>query len=182
MKICTFILAFVVMTAVAEEKGKSMEKAIFAAGCFWGVEALFQELDGVIDTTVGYTGGKTENPTYKEICRTNTGHAEAIEVIFDPSKISYEELLIYFWRLHDPTTINRQGPDLGTQYRSAIFYITPEQKASAETMQVEAQKRWKKPIATEITQSTLFYPAEAYHQDYFKNSGGHHTGCHYLRD
>ncbi|HEY5654013.1 MAG TPA: peptide-methionine (S)-S-oxide reductase MsrA [Pontiella sp.] len=159
-----------------------MEKAVFAAGCFWGVEAIFQELDGVIDTTVGYTGGKTESPTYREVCSKRTGHAEAIEVIYDPSKISYEELLAYFWRLHDPTTLNRQGPDCGPQYRSAVFYYSSEQKAAAEKIKIEAQKKWEKPIVTEITEGGNFYPAEEYHQDYFKRRGGSHTGCHYLRD
>lgn len=159
-----------------------MEKAVFAAGCFWGVEAIFQELDGVVDTTVGYTGGKTTNPTYKEICYLDTGHAEAIEIVYDPAKVSYEELLAYFWRLHDPTTVNRQGPDKGTQYRSAVFYYSPEQKTAAEKVKTEAQAKWKKPIVTEITEGGTFYPAEDYHQDYFGKSGGHHTGCHYLRD
>ena len=157
-----------------------MEKAIVAGGCFWGVEGLFQELNGVVDTTVGYTGGHTENPTYRDICSHGTGHAEAVEVVFDPDKVSYEEILAYFWRLHDPTTLNRQGPDIGDQYRSAIFYLSPEQKASAEKVQVEAQKNWKKPIVTEITEAGVFYPAEEYHQDYFKKHGRH--GCHYLRD
>lgn len=167
-------------TGVAEER--KMEKAVFAAGCFWGVEAVFQQLDGVVDTTVGYAGGESEDPTYRDVCSGRTGHAEAIEVLYDPQKISYEELLGYFWRLHDPTTPNRQGPDVGTQYRSAVFYYTPEQKAAAEKMKSEAQKKWKQPIVTEIVQGGIFYPAEAYHQDYFKNRGIHHTGCHYLRD
>ncbi|MCK5676685.1 MAG: peptide-methionine (S)-S-oxide reductase MsrA [Verrucomicrobia bacterium] len=159
-----------------------MERAVFAAGCFWGVEAVFQQLDGVVDTTVGYTGGKTENPTYKEVCRTDTGHAEAIEIVYDPSRVSYDELLAYFWRLHDPTTMNRQGPDSGTQYRSAVFYYTPGQKAAAEKVKAESQKKWGKPIVTEIAEGGVFYSAEGYHQDYFKNRGVHHTGCHYLRD
>ncbi len=159
-----------------------MDKAVFAGGCFWGVEVLFQELDGVIDTTVGYTGGKTKKPTYKEICHKETGHAEAVEIIYDPATITYEELLTYFWRLHDPTTVNRQGPDRGSQYRSAIFYYSTEQRASAEKGKILAQKNWNKPIVTEITPGGIFYPAEKYHQDYFKNKGGHHSGCHYLRD
>ena len=157
-----------------------MEKAIVAGGCFWGVEALFQELDGVVDTTVGYTGGHTLNPTYRDICGHGTGHAEAVEVVFDPDRVSYEEILAYFWRLHDPTTMNRQGPDVGDQYRSAIFYLSPEQQAAAEKVMVEAQKNWKKPIVTEIVPATIFYPAEDYHQDYFRKHGRH--GCHYLRD
>ncbi|MDF7808551.1 peptide-methionine (S)-S-oxide reductase MsrA [Pontiellaceae bacterium B12219] len=181
---CLLIAAvwFAMSFTMAEAKEEQMEKAVFGGGCFWGVESLFQELDGVVDTTVGYAGGTTENPTYKEVCYENTGHAEVIEIVFDPAKVSYEELLAYFWRLHDPTTVNRQGPDVGTQYRSVIFYYSPEQKAAAEKVKVEAQKKWKKPIVTEIVEGPTFYPAEAYHQDYFKNKGGHHTGCHYLRD
>ena len=159
-----------------------MDKAVFAAGCFWGVEAVFQKLDGVVDTTVGYTGGKTENPTYKEVCYRDTGHAEAIEIVYDPAKVTYEELLAYFWRLHDPTTLNRQGPDAGTQYRSAVFYYSEAQKTAAEKVKTEAQKKWKRPIVTQIAEGGTFYPAEDYHQDYLKNRGVHHTGCHYLRD
>ncbi len=180
MAVCA--LAVVASGAFAGKQEAKMEKAVFAAGCFWGVESIFQELDGVVDTTVGYIGGKTEKPTYKEVCRKDTGHAEAIEIVYDPAKVSYEELLAYFWRLHDPTTMNRQGPDVGSQYRSAVFYYTPEQKAAAEKVKAEAQKKWKKPIVTEITAGGVFYPAEDYHQNYFKKRGGHHTGCHYLRD
>ena len=180
MVVCALVAAVSGAFAVGQEE--KMEKAVFAAGCFWGVEAIFQELDGVIDTTVGYTGGETESPTYREVCNKDTGHAEAIEIIYDPAKVSYGELLTYFWRLHDPTTMNRQGPDRGPQYRSAVFYYTPEQKAAAEKVKAEAQKKWKKPIVTEITAGVTFYPAEGYHQDYFKNRGGHHTGCHFLRD
>lgn len=181
-----WMLAVLLSTGVfcswAESKENKMEKAVFAAGCFWGVEAVFQQLDGVIDTTVGYTGGSMENPSYKEVCSKDTGHAEAIEIIYDSSKVSYEELLSYFWRLHDPTTVNRQGPDVGTQYRSAVYYYSPEQKAAAEKMKIEAQEKWKKPIVTEIAEGGVFYPAETYHQDYFKNRGVSHTGCHFLRD
>lgn len=137
----TMALAAVAVAAGAGTKETKMEKAVFAAGCFWGVEAVFQELDGVVDTTVGYTGGKTDDPTYKEICSKETGHAEAIEIVYDPSRVSYDELLAYFWRLHDPTTMNRQGPDKGTQYRSAVFYYTPEQKAAAEKIKAESQKK-----------------------------------------
>ena len=174
------IATSVAVFGVDKMEGAKMEKAIVAGGCFWGVESLFQELDGVVDTAVGYTGGHTENPTYRDICAHGTGHAEAVEVVYDPDQVTYEEILIYFWRLHDPTTMNRQGPDVGDQYRSAIFYLSPEQKAAAEKVQPEAQKNWKKPIVTEIVPATLFYPAEDYHQDYFKKHGGH--GCHYLRD
>lgn len=169
-----------VSLAVAGEKEKKMDKAIFAGGCFWGVEALFQELDGVQEATSGYIGGHTENPTYKDICYKDTGHAEAVEVVYDPAKVSYEDLCLYFWRLHDPTTVNRQGPDRGSQYRSAIFYLDEEQKKTAVNVKPEAQKKWKKPIVTEIVPASTFYRAEEYHQDYFKKHGAH--GCHYLRD
>lgn len=172
--------ALAACAAEKQEGSPKMEKAVFAGGCFWGVEALFQELDGVVDTTVGYTGGHTAYPTYRDVCGHGTGHAEAVEVVYDPAKVSYEQLLAYFWRLHDPTTMNRQGPDIGDQYRSAIFYLAPEQKAVAEKVKVEAQKKWKKPIVTEIVPATTFHPAEDYHQDYFKKHGGH--GCHFLRD
>ncbi len=165
----------------AEEKEKpKMEKAIFAGGCFWGVEYLFEELDGVESATSGYIGGHTENPTYADVCRHTTGHAEAVEVVYDPAKVSYEDLCLHFWRLHDPTTKNRQGPDVGDQYRSAIFYLSEEQKLEAKKVEAEAQKHWDKPIVTEIVKATTFYPAEDYHQDYFKKHGVH--GCHYLRD
>lgn len=167
-------------SAVKKDGDQNMEKAIFAGGCFWGVEALFKELDGVVATTVGYTGGFTKNPTYQEVCAHRTGHAEAVEVVYNPEKVSYADLVAYFWRLHDPTTVDQQGPDFGNQYRSAIFYLTPEQKEIAESVKLKAQKRWKKPIVTEITAASTFYPAEAYHQDYFGRNGGH--GCHFLRD
>lgn len=182
-KMLMLVLVAVSVAAFGADKleDAKMEKAIVAGGCFWGVEALFQELDGVIDTTVGYTGGHTENPTYRDICGHGTGHAEGVEVVYDPDQVTYEEILAYFWRLHDPTTMNRQGPDVGDQYRSAIFYLSAEQKAAAEKVQSEAQKNWKKPIVTEIVPATIFYPAEDYHQDYSKKHGGAH-GCHYLRD
>ncbi len=167
-------------SAIKIDGDQNMEKAIFAGGCFWGVEALFKELDGVVATTVGYTGGFTKNPTYQEVCAHRTGHAEAVEVVYNPAEVSYADLVAYFWRLHDPTTVDQQGPDFGNQYRSAIFYLTPEQKAIAEAVKPKAQKRWKKPIVTEITAASIFYPAEDYHQDYFGRNGGH--GCHFLRD
>lgn len=175
------LVAVVVSAAESKEKEKKMEKAVFAAGCFWGVESIFQQIDGVADTTVGYTGGKTADPTYREICRMDTGHAEAIEIVYDPAKVTYETLLDIFWRAHDPTTLNRQGPDVGTQYRSAVFYYTPEQKASAEKVKTAAQKKWKKPIVTEIAEGGVFYPAEDYHQDYFSKKGIKKS-CHFLRD
>ncbi|MFX1390818.1 MAG: peptide-methionine (S)-S-oxide reductase MsrA [Promethearchaeota archaeon] len=144
------------------------EKAIFAAGCFWGVEANFRKLDGVISTRVGYTGGSFSEPTYKDVCSHKTGHAEAIEITFDPSKVTYDELLEVFWSIHDPTTLNRQGPDVGSQYRSAIFYINSEQKEKALSSKnkLEASKRFKNPIVTQIVPASDFWEAEEYHQQY----------------
>lgn len=150
------------------------EKATFAAGCFWGVEAKFRAQIGVIDTQVGYIGGQTEDPNYKTVCSGKTGHAEAVEVTFDPRKISYEKLLDLFWDLHDPTQVNRQGPDIGTQYRSAIFYHTPEQKELATEAKeaLERSGRFKKHIATEILPAGHFTRAEEYHQRYHEKNGG----------
>ena len=149
-----------------------MQKATFAAGCFWGVEATFRQIPGVISTRVGYIGGKTENPTYKEVCTDRTGHAEAVEVEFDPSKVAYNDLLQVFWENHDATQVNRQGPDWGTQYRTAIFYHSPEQQAQAEASKqaLEKSHRYAKPIATQIVPAVTFYPAEDYHQDYYANN------------
>ncbi|MHB9035381.1 MAG: peptide-methionine (S)-S-oxide reductase MsrA [Armatimonadota bacterium] len=151
------------------------EKATFAAGCFWGVESAFRELigKGVVSTTVGYTGGHTENPTYEDVCSHTTGHAEAVEIQFDPSKISYKELLDVFWSIHDPTTPNRQGPDVGSNYRSAIFYHNPEQLKAAEESKAQLEKsgKFKRPIVTEITPAGVFYPAEDYHQQYYEKRG-----------
>ncbi|MFX1569246.1 MAG: peptide-methionine (S)-S-oxide reductase MsrA [Promethearchaeota archaeon] len=146
----------------------NLQKAIFAAGCFWGVEANFRKLDGIISTRVGYIGGSFSNPTYKEVCSHKTGHAEAVEVTYDPSKISYDVLLDVFWSIHDPTTLNRQGPDLGSQYRSAIFYVDLEQKQKAEMSKakIEASKRFKRPIVTQIVPASDFWEAEEYHQQY----------------
>jgi peptide-methionine (S)-S-oxide reductase len=146
------------------------ERATFGAGCFWGVEAEFRKVEGVVDATVGYSGGALENPTYKDVCSGTTGHAEVVEVEYDPSKVSYEELLEVFWENHDPTTLNRQGPDMGTQYRSAIFFHTPEQEAAARASKERAQDRFKKPIVTEITPAAEFYRAEEYHQRYFEKN------------
>ena len=148
-----------------------MEKATFAAGCFWGAEAVFEKIKGVEKTTVGYIGGKTKNPTYEEVCTDKTGHAEAIEIIYNPKIISYNELLETFWMMHDPTQKNRQGPDIGTQYRSAIFYHNLEQKEIAEKSKIQKEKNLGIKIQTEITQATEFYPAEEYHQKYLKKQG-----------
>jgi len=150
-----------------------MEKATFGAGCFWHVEEAFRHLKGVNSTTVGYTGGTLKNPTYEEVCTDKTGHAEVVEIIYDPAKISYEELLNVFWDIHDPTTKNRQGPDVGTQYRSVIFYHTLGQRTVAETSKknLDQSKKYKKKIMTEITKATTFYPAEEYHQQYLVKHG-----------
>ena len=156
-----------------------MEKAIFACGCFWGVESTFSKLEGVISTACGYTGGRTENPTYKEVCNENTYHTEAVLVEFDPSKISYEKLVNIFFKMHDPTTLNRQGPDVGSQYRSAIFYENDSQKQTAEKIKKELDnsKIYKKPIVTQIALASIFYRAEEYHQKYFKKHGIEES-CH----
>jgi peptide-methionine (S)-S-oxide reductase len=150
-----------------------MEKATFAAGCFWGVEAAFRQVEGVKATTVGYTGGHTQNPTYRQVCAGNTGHAEAVQVTYDPTKVTYEDLLKVFWESHDPTQVNRQGPDLGEQYRSAIFYHTPEQEAAARASKkrLDESGKYTRPIATEITAATEFYVAEEYHQQYLEKRG-----------
>jgi peptide-methionine (S)-S-oxide reductase len=149
------------------------EKATFAAGCFWGVETTFRNVPGVLDAAVGYTGGGTANPTYEDVCSDETGHAEAVEVDFDPSQVTYDRLLDVFWDNHDPTQKNRQGPDVGTQYRSAIFFHSPEQKAVAEASKarLEASGRYKRPIATEITPAATFWRAEEYHQRYLEKRG-----------
>jgi peptide-methionine (S)-S-oxide reductase len=151
-----------------------MEKATFAAGCFWGVEAAFREVKGVADTQVGYMGGTTKNPTYEQVCGRRTGHAEVVEVTFDPTQISYDDLLNVFWDCHDPTQVNRQGPDVGFQYRSAVFHHAPEQKAAAEASKQKLVDSGKhtRPIATEITAAPTFYRAEEYHQQYFEKKGG----------
>jgi methionine-S-sulfoxide reductase len=159
------------------------EVATLAGGCFWGMEEVLRKIPGVLDTKVGYTGGTVPNPTYRLVCTGITGHAEALEIGFDPSKVSYEKLLLTFFRMHDPTTLNQQHNDRGTQYRSAIFYHTEEQKQIAERVKARVEKSgaWKKPIVTEITKATPFYVAEDYHQKYLiKNPGGYN--CHVLMD
>lgn len=153
-------------------------QATFAAGCFWGVEAKFRQLPGVKNTRVGYTGGKTADPDYKQVCTGDTGHAEAIEVEFDPADISYAELLHFFWQIHNPTTLNRQGPDIGSQYRSAVYYHDDEQRQQAETMKNELNSsgHFSQPIVTEISAASEFYPAEEYHQCYLEKRG--QGSCH----
>ncbi len=150
-----------------------MEKATFGAGCFWGIEASFRKIEGVASTTVGYAGGSFKDPTYKDVCSGKTGHAEVVQVEFDPSKVSYEELLRVFWNIHDPTTLNRQGPDIGTQYRSAVFFHNPEQEAvaAASKQKLQSSGRYQKSIETEITPASEFYRAEDYHQQYFEKCG-----------
>jgi peptide-methionine (S)-S-oxide reductase len=148
-----------------------VSEAIFAAGCFWGVEAAFREIPGVTATTVGYTGGTVETPSYRQVCSGRTGHAEAVRVEFDPARVSYEQLLDVFWANHDPTTLNRQGWDMGTQYRSAIFFKDATQQAAARTSLEAQQGRRRKPIVTEITPASPFYAAEDYHQQYLEKRG-----------
>lgn len=160
---------------MADEQKKASstsELATFGSGCFWCTEAVFQELDGVLSVESGYSGGKVENPTYEQVCTGRTGHAEVVQVRYDPSKVSYAELLEVFWKTHDPTTPNRQGPDVGTQYRSAIFYHNEEQKTLAERLKKELNESgaWNRPIVTQIVPFEKFYKAEGYHQDYYRNN------------
>ena len=154
------------------------EKATFGAGCFWGVEAEFRRVPGVVSTAVGYMGGSLKNPTYKDVCTDRTGHAEVVEVVYDPSQASYGDLLKVFWENHDPTTPNRQGPDVGTQYRSVIFFHSPAQEAAAEASREERQRSGvhKRPIVTEISPASDFWRAEEYHQQYLEKRGLAH--CH----
>ena len=151
------------------------QTATFAAGCFWGVEDAFRRIPGVIDAVSGYTGGRTENPTYRDVCGHGTGHAEAVEVTFDPSRVSYDQLLDAFWNIHDPTQLNRQGPDVGDQYRSAIFTHSPEQMQAAIASRDAEQKKLRRPIVTQILEAPQFWRAEDYHQRYFERNGG---ACH----
>jgi peptide-methionine (S)-S-oxide reductase len=153
-------------------------KATFGAGCFWGVEAAFRRVPGVIDTAVGYAGGHFPNPTYRDVCTDGTGHAEVVEIAYDPAEVAYEDLLDVFWQIHDPTQLNRQGPDVGTQYRSVIFFHTPEQEVTAwkSKASIEASGRLREPIVTEILPATTFYRAEEYHQRYLEKRGA--ASCH----
>ena len=163
---------------------RQTEVAVLAGGCFWGVEEILRGVPGVVDTDVGYTGGWLENPTYEDTHDSNSGHAEAIRVTFDPAVLSYEDLLEqWFFKLHDPTTLNRQGNDVGTQYRSVIFPQTPEQQSAAERVKarVEASGKWRRPITTTIEPASTWYSAEAYHQDYLRKHPGGYS-CHFMRD
>jgi peptide-methionine (S)-S-oxide reductase len=153
-------------------QNKNLDTATFGTGCFWCTEAIFERVKGVVSVVSGYSGGTLENPTYKEVCEGTTGHAECTQITFDPKVISYDELLEIFWKIHDPTTLNRQGNDVGTQYRSVIFYHNDEQKQKAEYYKnkLTEEKIWDKPIVTEITKFVKFYPAEDYHQEYYDNN------------
>jgi peptide-methionine (S)-S-oxide reductase len=161
--------------------GMKTDTATFGTGCFWCTEAIFQGLDGVMKVTSGYSGGHVDNPTYKQVCEGNTGHAEVIQIVYDPSKITYDELLEAFWQSHDPTTLNRQGNDIGPQYRSVIFYHNDEQREKAEKYksELDKSKAFDKPIVTEISPFSRFYVAENYHQDYYDNNGSQ-PYCYYV--
>jgi peptide-methionine (S)-S-oxide reductase len=154
------------------------EIATFGAGCFWGVEAAFRRVPGVLEVISGYSGGSTQNPRYRDVCTDTTGHAEVVQVTFDPAQVSYEQLLDVFWKIHDPSQVNRQGPDFGTQYRTAIFFHSPEQEAIAKKSKqaLDASGKFGRPIATEITAAGPFWPAEEYHQRYLEKHGG--INCH----
>ena len=156
-----------------------MTEATFGAGCFWGVEYVFRRVPGVLDVQVGYSGGHTADPTYQEVCSHTTGHAEVVQVTYDPDRVSYEQLLEVFWAMHDPTQVDRQGPDIGDQYRSILLTHSDHQRRAAEASKAGAQQRFSRPIATQIEDLEVFYPAEGYHQQYyFKN--GHQPYCHVL--
>jgi len=157
--------------------------ALLAGGCFWGMEELLRKLPGVLETSVGYTGGELKGPGYEDVKTGRTGHAESVRIVFDPSQLSYERLLAYYFTIHDPTTMNRQGNDVGTQYRSAIFVLDAEQRSVAEKMiaRVASSGAWKAPVTTEVAEALEFYPAESYHQDYLQKNPGGYT-CHYPRD
>lgn len=157
-------------TPAADSLAPGTELATFGGGCFWCLEAVFERLEGVRAVTSGYAGGKTENPTYPQVCTGDTGHAEVVQIEFDPQTVSYEKLLSVFWEAHDPTTLNRQGADVGTQYRSIILYHSDAQRRAAEQSKLAAQGKFARPIVTEIVPLTKFYPAEAYHQDYFRKN------------
>jgi peptide-methionine (S)-S-oxide reductase len=158
---------------MTDSTNPTIEKATFGAGCFWGVEAAFRQVEGVKATAVGFMGGTLDNPTYEDVCYRDTGHAEVVEVEFDPARVTYEALLDVFWENHDPTTLNRQGPDIGEQYRSAIFYHSPQQLSAAERSKeaLEREGRFRRPIVTEITPAATFYRAEEYHQRYLEKRG-----------
>jgi peptide-methionine (S)-S-oxide reductase len=178
-KVITIILRYSLAFHGRMKRELSMQEiATFGAGCFWGIEAAFRKVPGVLDVAVGYTGGHTESPTYREVCTDTTGHAEVVQVTFDPEKVTYDQLLKVFWTIHDPTQVNRQGPDFGKQYRTAIFFHSPEQEAAAKKskQELEANGKLRRPIATEITPAGTFWRAEEYHQRYLEKRGA--TSCH----
>ncbi|MBS1709451.1 MAG: peptide-methionine (S)-S-oxide reductase MsrA [Armatimonadetes bacterium] len=160
-------------------ENSTLKKATFGAGCFWGVEHIFRTIPGVVSTAVGYEGGNLERPTYKDVCTDTTGHAEVVEVTYDPAQVGFEDLLRVFWELHDPTQLNRQGPDYGSQYRSAVFYHDEEQLAEAQKSKEWAQQYFSRPIATKLEPATTFWIAEDYHQQYFEKTG--RQSCHIRR-
>jgi peptide-methionine (S)-S-oxide reductase len=170
------------MSTIDSKTAGTLDTATFANGCFWCTEAVFEELKGVVSATSGYTGGHVKNPTYKEVCTGETGHAECIQIIYDTTVISFDELLEVFWTTHDPTTLNRQGNDVGTQYRSGIFYHSEIQRSKAQSYKEALDKSgaWDRPIVTEITPFTIFYPAEDYHQQYFELNGNSNPYCQYV--
>jgi peptide-methionine (S)-S-oxide reductase len=167
------------MSADLSKISENIDTATFGTGCFWCTEAIFEQLNGVVKVTSGYSGGEIPNPTYKQVCTGETGHAECVQVQYEPDKITYDELLEVFWQVHDPTTLNRQGADVGTQYRSAIFYHTPEQKQKAEKYKAELDQSgaFKNPIVTEISPAATFYTAEDYHQEYYENNKNSNPYC-----
>ena len=174
------------MTATDKQAAKTpdvpagAETATLGAGCFWCIEAAYKQLDGVYSATSGYMGGSVKNPTYEQICDGDSGHAEVVQVVFDPQKITYEKVLAWFWDLHDPTTLNRQGNDSGTQYRSAIYYHSDAQKVTAEASKAAAKANFKDPIVTEITKASEFYPAENYHQNYYNENKSKNPYCRFV--
>jgi methionine-S-sulfoxide reductase len=182
MKVMTIMLSIFFTFSIGAKTMKK-EIATLAGGCFWGMEEIIRAIPGVLNTTVGYTGGSIDNPNYNIVKLGTSNHAESIEVEFDSSKISFSEILGYFFRMHNPTTVNQQGNDKGSQYRSAIFFHSDEQKQTALEVikKVDASKKWDRPIVTQVLAATKFYPAEEYHQDYLKKNAGGYT-CHWLRD
>ena len=168
-----------IMSSSVLQSIDKVDTATFGTGCFWCTEAIFEQMNGVVKVTSGYMGGTKDNPTYEEVCSGATGHAECVQVTYEPSKVSYDELLEVFFQVHDPTSLNRQGADVGTQYRSAIFYHTPEQKEKAEYYKKEVDKSgaYQKPIVTEVTAASKFYPAEDYHQEYYQNNKNTNPYC-----
>jgi peptide-methionine (S)-S-oxide reductase len=168
-----------IQAGLEQARGNLMQEiATFGAGCFWGIEAAFRRVPGVLDAVVGYSGGRTQNPSYQDVCTDTTGHAEVVQVTFDPEKVSYDQLLDVFWTIHDPTQVNRQGPDYGKQYRTAIFFHSPEQEAAAKKSKqaLEAKGKLRRPVATEITPAGPFWRAEEYHQRYLEKRGA--ASCH----